>query len=134
MAAGTISTAAQAQHRAHTSPAEGHAASAPSAYHLTAPHTSTQQTLDIPAREQTAARPRQLWETVGWLAKGSVEQQLGWSIRDIGAGPLDAAVEAAMAAELEAERVLPRPPQPSVAELVGGIQVGSHGLVRGCIS
>ena len=123
MAADTVSSAAQTQPVASMSPAEGHAISALPA-HAAAPHSGAQSAQDIPAPEQMPARSRQLWETVGFLAKGPVEQQLGWSIRGVGAEALTAAVEAAVSAEPEAERVLPRPPQPSVAELASGIQVG----------
>ena len=122
MAAGNISGAAPAQPVASTSPAQDHVASTVSA-HSTAPQPAPQQAPDNPAPEQMAAPPRQLWDTVGSLAKHSVEQHLGWSIRAVGAGTLAAAVEAAMAAEPEAERVLPRPPQPSVAQLASGMQV-----------
>ncbi len=125
VAAENISGAALAQPVASTSPAQDHAASAVSAC-LLAPQPAPRQAPDIPAPEQMAARPRQLWETVGSLSKASAEQHLGWSIRAAGAGTLAAAVEAAMAAEPEAERVLPRPPQPSAAQLASGMQVGKR--------
>ena len=77
-----------------------------------------------PSGAEVPARPRQLWESLGVLAKRPVEQQLASSLREMDVRTLAAAVDAAVTAETEAERAVPRQTQPSAANIVTGMQVG----------
>ena len=83
------------------------------------------QAVSQPQQVPSGARP--LWETVGVLRKGPVEQQLGSSIQAFGAGTLAASVEAAAAPGPAAERALPLP-QPSATAIAAGIQVSTHSV------
>ncbi len=99
-----------------------------------ASQSAQQHAQDDPARDdvlpqatsglqQAPVGVRPLWETVGVLCKAPIEQQLASNIQIFGATTLAGAVEAAAAAQPEAERASPILPYPSAAAVAMGIRV-----------